>query len=67
MPGHRFQALVTSLPPAAQPPLRVWRCYNGRADCENVIRELREGFALPTPYLEELWAGEAASSRASLT
>lgn len=47
VPGYRFQALVTSLP-ATHPPLTVWRYYNGRADCENVIKELREGFALPS-------------------
>jgi hypothetical protein len=33
--------------------LAVWRYYNGRADCENVIKELREGFALPTLCLEK--------------
>ena len=48
VPGWRFQALVTNLPGTSHPPLRVWRYYNGRADCENVIKELREGFALPT-------------------
>jgi hypothetical protein len=48
VPGYRFQALVTSLPNATHPPLAVWRYYNGRADCENVIKELQAGFALPT-------------------
>jgi hypothetical protein len=52
VPGYRFQALVTSLPPS-QPPLAVWRYYNG-ADCENVIKEMREGFALPTLCLREV-------------
>ena len=67
VPGYRFQALVTSLPRATHPPLRVWRYYNGRADCENVIRELHEGFALPTLCLESFWATEAALSLATLT
>lgn len=67
VPGYRFQALVTSLPAARHPPLEVWRHYNGRADCENVIKELREGFALPTLCLEKFWSTEAALSLAALT
>ncbi len=67
VPGWRFQALVTSLPGTSHPPLRVWRYYNGRADCENVIKELREGFALPTLCLEKFWSSEAALSLAVLT
>ena len=67
VPGYRFQALITSLPSASHPPLVVWRHYNGRADCENVIKELREGFALPTLCLEKFWATEAALSLAALT
>ena len=66
LPGYRFQALVTSLP-ATIAPLAVWRYYNGRADCENVIKELREGFALPTLCLRSFWATEAALSLATLT
>jgi len=67
VPGYRFQALVTSLPGATHPPLAGWRYYNGRADCENVIKELRTGFALPTLCLKSFWASEAALSLATLT
>ena len=67
VPGYRFQALVTSLPTATHPPLAVWRYYNGRADCENVIKELRLGFALPTLCLASFWPSEAALSLATLT
>ena len=67
VPGYRFQALVTSLPATTHRPLAVWRYYNGRADCENVIKELREGFALPRLCLEKFWATEAALSLAALT
>jgi hypothetical protein len=67
VPGYRFQALVTSLSAATHGPLAVWRYYNGRADCENVIKELREGFALPSLCLEKFWATEAALSLAVLT
>jgi hypothetical protein len=67
VPGYHFQALVTSLPTTTHPPLAVWRYYNGRADCENVIKELQSGFALPTLCLEKFWATEAALSLATLT
>jgi hypothetical protein len=66
VPGYLFQALVTSLPTTV-PPLAVWRDYNGRADCENVIKELQQGFALPTLCLRCFWATEAALSLATLT
>ena len=38
VPGYRFQALVTNLPPSVDA-LTVWRRYNGRADLENRIKE----------------------------
>lgn len=66
VPGYLFQALVTSLP-SHIPPLAVWRDYNGRADCENVIKVLQQGFALPTLCLESFWATEAALALATLT
>jgi len=67
VPGYHFQALVTSLPPTQMSGLAVWRYYNGRADCENVIKELQQGFALPTLCLRSFWATEAALSLATLT
>jgi hypothetical protein len=67
VPGYRFQGLVTSLARTTHSALGVWRYYNGRADCENVIKELREGFALPTLCLNSFWATEAALSLATLT
>ena len=66
VPGYLFQALVTSLP-RGETPLAVWRYYNGRADCENVIKELQQGFALTTLCLHSFWATEAALSLATLT
>lgn len=66
VPGYLFQALVTSLP-AGKDPLWVWRYYNGRADCENVIKELQSGFALPTLICKKFFATEAALSLAVLT
>jgi hypothetical protein len=66
VPGYTFQVLVTSLP-ASESPLAVWRFYNGRADCENVIKELQSGFALPSLCLQSFWATEAALCLATLT
>ena len=41
LPGYVFQAIVTtSILPAEE----VWRFYNGRADCENRIKELKYDF-----------------------
>ena len=45
----------------------MWRYYNGRADCENVVKEMEVGFALPTLCLGSFWASEAALSLATLT
>lgn len=64
LPGYKFQALVTSL---STPPLEVWRFYNGRADCENVIKELQDGFAAQSLCLDRFWATEAALCLATLT
>ena len=66
VPGYVFQALVTSLS-THEAPLAVWRYYNGRADCENVIKELQQGFALTSLCLQSFWATEAALSLATLT
>jgi len=66
LPGYQFQALVTNQP-RTETPLAIWRDYNGRADCENVIKELQHGFALPTLCLRSFWATEAALSLATLT
>ena len=67
VPGYCFQTLVTSLPTTTYSPLAVWRYYNGRADCENVIKDLQAGFALPTLCPEKFWASEAVLSLATLT
>lgn len=64
VPGYKFQALVTTL---STPPLEVWRFYNGRADCENVIKELQDGFAAQSLCLDRFWATEAALCLATLT
>lgn len=65
-PGWTYQALVTSLPYTVKP-LAVWRDYNGRADCENVIKELDQHFGLPQLCLAKFWSTEAALSLAVLS
>ena len=45
-PGYLYQGLVTNLP-VTEKPLPIWREYNGRAACENIIKELDAGYGLP--------------------
>jgi Transposase DDE domain group 1 len=58
-PGYKHQVLVTNLPTTVSG-IEVWRRYNGRADSENVIKELDASFALPQICLEKFYATEAA-------
>jgi hypothetical protein len=60
-PGYRYQGLVTNLPPGEKP-LAVWREYNGRAACENIIKELDAGYGLPDLACKDFWGTEAALS-----
>jgi len=43
LPGYRYQLIVTNMRCTAE---LVWRFYNGRADSENVIKDLIEGVGL---------------------
>ncbi|MCC5023440.1 MAG: transposase [Candidatus Synoicihabitans palmerolidicus] len=65
-PGYLYQMLVTNLA-LNSPPLAVGRDYNGRAACENVIKELDHGYALPDLACAAFWATEAALNLAVLT
>jgi hypothetical protein len=60
-PGYRYQGLVTNLS-LAEKPLAVWREYNGRAACENIIKELNAGYGLPDLVCKDFWGTEAALS-----
>jgi hypothetical protein len=62
-PGYVFQALVTNLPPGVDP-IAVWREYNARAGCEEVIKQLDADFGLPQLCLEKFSSTEAALSLA---
>lgn len=46
--------------PLEKDALWVWRCYNKRADCENVIKELQHGFGISGLIYERFHATEAA-------
>ena len=58
-PGYKYQALVTSLP-ESYTALQVWFEYNGRANIENVIKELKGGFGLGGFCCKGFYATEAA-------
>ena len=49
---------------ASIPPLAVWRDYNQRAGCEEVIKQLDADFALPHLCVAKFWGTEAALSLA---
>lgn len=65
-PGYKYQVLVTSLP-AHYTPLQVWYEYNGRANIENVIKELKGGFGLGGFCCQKFYATEAALALAVMT
>ena len=57
IPYYRYSCYVTNL----DLPLDVvWNMYNGRADCENRIKELKEDFGLDNFCLKDFWATEAS-------
>jgi DNA-directed RNA polymerase subunit N (RpoN/RPB10) len=65
-PGYQYQVLVTSLPESFTT-LQVWYEYNGRANIENVIKELKDGFGLGGFCCRGFYATEAALSLAVMT
>lgn len=65
-PGYQYQVLVTSLPESFTT-LQVWYEYNGRANIENVIKELKDGFGLGGFCCQRFYATEAALSLAVMT
>jgi hypothetical protein len=56
-PGYRVHAVVTTL---TLPPEEVWRTYNGRADTENRLKELKYSFGADGFCSRRFWATEAA-------
>jgi hypothetical protein len=57
LPAYRYSCYVTNL----ELPLdTIWNIYNGRADCENRIKELKQDFGLENFCLKDFWATEAS-------
>lgn len=56
-PSYRFSCYVTNMD---LPTDQIWNIYNGRADCENRIKELKQDFGLDQFCLQDFWATEAA-------
>jgi hypothetical protein len=57
MPEYRFSCYVTNM---TLPVDQLWNIYNGRADCENRIKELKSDFGLDCFCLQDFWATEAS-------
>jgi hypothetical protein len=57
VPGYRVHAVVTTLTTA---PDDVWHTYNGRADTENRLKELKHAFGADGFCSHRFWATEAA-------
>ena len=66
VPGYKFQALITNLPPSVAA-VEVWRRYNGRADIENRIKELGGQYGIKGFCCRSFWATEAACHLAVAT
>jgi hypothetical protein len=57
VPGYTFRVFATS---CADAPAQIWRDYNGRADMENRIAELKHDLGADGFCLHEFFATEAA-------
>ncbi len=57
LPGYRYSIYVTSMD---LPVKELWNVYNGRADCENRIKELKADYGLASFCLRDFWASEAS-------
>ena len=57
LPCYRYSVYVTNLD---LPISEIWNIYNGRADCENRIKELKQDFGLESFCLKDFWATEAS-------
>ena len=57
LPEYRYSIYVTNMD---LPVDQLWNVYNGRADCENRIKELKSDFGLDCFCLQDFWATEAS-------
>ena len=56
LPGYTVHTVVTTLD---LPAIDVWRFYNGRADCENRLKELKDDFGASGFCLNSFYGTEA--------
>lgn len=56
-PRYRLSVMITS--DAHQPPEEIWRQYRPRANDENVLKDLEEGYRFGAFNLHSFWATEA--------
>jgi hypothetical protein len=56
LPDYTFHSVITSL---NDPPEDVWRFYNGRADCENRLKELKVDYGADGFCLQSFFGTEA--------
>lgn len=55
--GYNFHTIITTL---ELPAIEVWRFYNGRADCENRLKELKDDLGASGFCLNSFYGTEAA-------
>lgn len=56
-PNWRYQALITS---RAEPPVEIWRLYNGRGDCERVFKVAKHALGMARLIGHDLRANNGA-------
>ena len=54
---YRFSLMITNDTKLSA--VEVWRCYRPRAKCENVLKDLLEGYAISAFNMHNFWATEA--------
>lgn len=56
IPGYTFLAVVTNM---TEPAEQVWKFYNGRGECENLLKELKHDFGFDGFCLQRFAGTEA--------
>jgi len=55
--GYRFSLMMTN--DSWLSPLEIWRAYRPRANDENVLKDLKEGYGFASFNMQNFWATEA--------
>ena len=64
IPGYTFLAVVTNMTDSAE---HVWKFYNGRGECENMLKELKHDFGFDGFCLQRFAGTEAVLRMIVLT